>query len=280
MRKVAWIATALVLALGCKGNAKKEEAPDEEARKPTGIIAPMKGPERPASVTDQHMQLIDRLGAVAAEAEKIVLAHTGDCDASAAALVALAEKSKADVAAAEAELAKLAGDKAATAYIKAQLGAKLVRGTQLLGLLEMCKGHKGVIDALNAVSPLVGMGDAKMPQPAGGGWSGARPPGVTDAQVAAIDAAGRWFEGLSVAAEQAKGNCASMAKALEKAVAVGKDLSKTLKETQKDVPARSAEDEWLGQYTSHKMDMKRFILAVGACQQDPAVKKALEGLNQ
>src|SRR5690242_14940932 len=96
------LTVALVLAAGCKGSEEKTEKAKAkpstvEDDAPIGIVEPTPPPPRPASVTDQHMALVDRVGAVANEAARIAGAHTGDCDASAAALSALTARSAADV---------------------------------------------------------------------------------------------------------------------------------------------------------------------------------------
>ncbi|HUS67923.1 MAG TPA: hypothetical protein VMZ28_25480 [Kofleriaceae bacterium] len=283
--KVA-LTTMLVLAFGCKQAEKKEpqqtpEPAPEVTDDPTGIIEPIAPPPRPVSVTDQHMALVDRVAEVATAAAKVVRAHTGDCDASAAALAAITARSAADVKAAEAELAKLTGD--AATYVNYRLDSERATAVEVVALLTMCKGHKGVGAAVQGMLPLLGMEGASGGALTGGGeegWTGARPPGVTDEDVAVIDEMGAWMDEVSAAAEKAKGDCAAMAKGIGPLTAKGKALSKRAEAAHKDDgPARSPADEWLGQYTAKKVDMERFMLALGACHQDPAVEKALEGMG-
>lgn len=280
------LTVALVLAAGCKGSEEKTEKPKEapatvEDDAPIGIIETTPPPPRPDTVTDQHMALVDRVGEMATAAAKIVRDHTGDCDATAAALAALTARSAADVKGAEAELAKLTGDDAT--YVQYRLDSERANAIEVVGLLTMCKGHKGVGAAVQGIMPLLGMAGATDGAPASGGeegWTGARPPGVTDEDVAVIDEMGAWMGEVSAAAEKAKGDCAAMAKGIAPLTAKGKALSKRAEAAHKDDgPARSPADEWLGQYTARKVDMERFMLALGACHQDPAVKKALEGMN-
>lgn len=285
---------ALVLALGCKGEAAKKrpepapEAKPEPAPHPGvgdqpaggGIIAPIPAPERPASVTDRHMALVDRLAAVAVAVEKVVRAHTTDCDATAAALAALTAKSAADVATTQAALDGLTkSDAAAAAYIRYRLAAEQGRGVEMIALTEMCKGHKGVNAAVAGALPLVGMQGATIPTSGGEGWTGPRPPGVTDEQVAAIDELGAWFGEIATAAEKAKGNCPAMAKALAPLMAKGKKVSARAKGLQEGVKSRSPEWEWLGSYTVQKVSMKRLMKSMDMCWNDPAVKKTFEGFG-
>jgi hypothetical protein len=291
IKALAFASLALVAA--CKGEGKKAEPapapapapapPDEDTTSmpdPRGVIDDVNipPPPRPPSVTDAHMAARQTLVDYTIAAQKVITAHSGDCEKSGIALAAVNQDMSNKVLAAERVLAPLASDAAATAFMKYSLdGQRAYRANEVVALLAMCPGHQGVRDAVSTFALKSGLGPISGPAVEGPTWTGARPPGVTDEMIASIDALAAWNEEMARIAEGATGDCKKMAAGFAPLVKKSDELGKRTRTAQAGIASKSPEDEWLSQYTAQKVDMKRMILALGECMSDPAVMKTLEG---
>ena len=291
---VKGLAIAALLLVGCKEKApEKEAAPAARAPEPAptpqggvddGLLSQeqIPPPPRPATVTDAHMAAAQKMIDAAIDAQKVVHAHTGDCEKSGADLAAVNARHAASIAEGEKTLAALKADGPATTYVTYHLSLEREsRAAEVVALLELCKGHEGVRSAVMAFLPLAGMGGATGPALSGGGntWSGPRPPDVTDEQVAAIDAMAAWFAQVIDVAKKAKGNCGVMAAEISRLAGQGKPIVARAKKLESAVEKGSAAETWLTNYGNQKIAPTVLLESIQPCMSDPAVQKVLETLG-
>src|SRR5207244_913370 len=106
-------------------------------------------------------------------------------------------------------------------------------------------------------------------------WSGPRPPGVSDDQVAAADAMAVWFDEMVTTAQSKGANCAAMGEALRAVASRGKPLIARSTEIEKQLAKDAAASKWMEQYAMKKMDLARLMKALGGCATDKGVQDAL-----